>query len=83
MAGFVRKRSQVHGVPFESELDTILRHVMNEATDSKSDDSAEPFTYEPFSVGFLPDVDVENLRRYVDDLEDEELKRKMYGEDQS
>ncbi len=82
IADFIRKQSETHGVPFESELDAVLRRAM--AVDEATPPNAkEPFTYEPFSSGFLPGVDVENPRRYADDLEIEELAHKMGIRDRS
>jgi len=86
VADFVSERSKLKGVTFETCLDAILRKEMLDAAIAEANSkkaNAKPYTEEPFSFDFLPGVDVENLRRYVDDLDDEELIRKMYGEEQS
>ena len=80
VADFIRKQSEARDVPFESELDAVLRRAMNGA---ETPISKEPFTYEPFSGGFLPEVDANNPKRYLDDLEIEELAIKMGIKDRS
>ena len=83
---FINERSKQYGVTFEFCLESLVRKEMQVVAIAEAkakEANAKPYVHRPFSSGFLPGVDVENLSHYADDLMDEEIIRKMYGEEQS
>ena len=86
VADFLNERSKLKGVTFDDYLEAILRSEMQAVAIAEAkakEANAKPYVHRPISSGFLPGVDVENLSHYADDLMDEEIIRKMYGEERS
>lgn len=60
------------------ELDTTLQEVVKVGLDATEAPAPKPrFRVEPHDFGFRPDLDLDRMNRLADELESEEMLRKV------
>ena len=66
------------GVSMEQAVNTLIRTGFAEREERRAD---EPFQVRAWRAGVRPGIDADKLGQYADELEDQEIARKLLSED--
>lgn len=68
----VRRRAEAEGLSFREALNQAIYRGL-----AKEQSKREPFVMPVHSFEFDPSINIDKIRAYIDDLDDEEMLRKM------
>ncbi len=73
---YLREQSRLHEKPFKQVVNETLRRGMSPA---ESEERRKPFKVKPVPGGFMPGVDPDNPKSFLNQLDDEYFAKKLAG----